>query len=386
MIITNGRIFGEDGKFRQGRLDICGETIANIDYEEIIQSTQEKMDGEIIDARGWYVIPGLVDIHLHGAAGYDFCDGTEEACQAISEFEVSRGVTTLIPATMTLSEKELMQVMETCSRYAQKDAAIKGITMEGPFISEGKKGAQNAFYIQLPNKELFQRLQKASQGLIKQVTIAPEMSGALDFIKEVSTNCVVSVAHTEAGYEETKAAFAAGASHVTHLYNAMQPFGHREPGVIGAAFDTKEVFVELICDGEHVHPSVIRATFEMFGAGRICMISDSMRATGMQPGIYSLGGQEVELQGNQAVLKDGKLAGAVTTLYDNLKRVVLQMQIPLEEAVLACTTTPARSLRLEQECGVLAIGRKADLVLLDESLNIRYVIIGGNVKRKNCRA
>lgn len=381
MIIVNGRIFGEDGKFRQGRLDICGEMIANIDYEEIVQSVPEEMSGEIIDARGCYVIPGLVDIHLHGAAGYDFCDGTEEACQAISEFEVSRGVTTLIPATMTLSEKELIQVMETCGRYAQKDAVIKGITMEGPFVSEGKKGAQNASYIQSPNNELFQRLQKASQGLIKQVTIAPELSGALDFIKEVSSDCVVSVAHTEAGYEETKAAFAAGANHVTHLYNAMQPFGHREPGVIGAAFDTKEVFVELICDGEHVHPSVIRATFEMFGAGRICMISDSMRATGMHPGIYSLGGQEVFLQGKRAVLADGKLAGAVTTLYDNLKKVVCQMGIPLEEAVLACTLTPARSLHMENKCGVLATGRKADVVLLDEELNIKYVIVDGKVKR-----
>lgn len=162
----------------------------------------------------------------------------------------------------------------------------------------------------------------------------------------------------------------------------MQPFGHREPGVIGAAYDTKEVFVELICDGEHVHPSIIRATFKMFGAERICMISDSMRATGMQPGIYSLGGQEVFLRGNRAALADGKLAGAVTTLYDNLKRVVLQMQIPLEEAVLACTATPARSLCLEQECGVLAVGRKADLVLLDEDLNIRCVIVSGKVIRK----
>lgn len=382
MIITNGLIFGEDGRFHLGTMNICKNRIADISYEENVNNVLVEPRVDIIDARGLYVIPGLVDIHLHGAAGYDFCDGTEEACQAISEFEVSRGVTTLIPATMTLSEKELMQVMETCSRYAQKDAAIKGITMEGPFVSESKKGAQNAFYIQAPNKELFQNLQKASQGFIKQVTIAPEISGALDFIKEVNADCVVSVAHTEADYEETKAAFAAGANHVTHLYNAMQPFGHREPGVTGAAFDTKEVFVELICDGEHVHPSVIRATFEMFGAGRICMISDSMRATGMQPGIYSLGGQEVELTGKRAVLKDGTLAGAVTTLYDNLKRVVLQMQIPLEEAVLACTQTPAKSLHLEQECGVLAEGRKADLVLLDEELNIKYVIVSGEIRRK----
>ena len=382
MIITNGRIFGEDGKFRQGRLDICGETIANIDYEEITQNTSEKTDGEIIDARGWYVIPGLVDIHLHGAAGYDFCDGTEEAFQKIVDFELSQGVTSIVPATMTYPKEVLRPLMEALAQYVKQNEQIKGITMEGPFISAGKKGAQNQCYIQKPDATLFTSLQETAGGLVKQVTVAPEVEGALDFIKEVSADCVVSIAHTEADYEETKAAFAAGANHVTHLYNAMQPFGHRDPGVIGAAYDTKEVFVELICDGEHVHPSIIRATFKMFGAERICMISDSMRATGMQPGIYSLGGQEVFLRGNRAVLADGKLAGAVTTLYDNLKRVVLQMQIPLEEAVLACTSTPARSLCLEQECGVLAVGRKADLVLLDEDLNIRCVIVSGKVIRK----
>lgn len=382
MIITNGRIFGEDGKFRQGRLDICGETIANIDYEEITQNTSEKTDGEIIDARGWYVIPGLVDIHLHGAAGYDFCDGTEEAFQKIVDFELSQGVTSIVPTTMTYPKEVLRPIMEALAQYVKQNEQIKGITMEGPFISAGKKGAQNQCYIQKPDATLFTSLQETAGGLVKQVTVAPEVEGALDFIKEVSADCVVSIAHTEADYEETKAAFAAGANHVTHLYNAMQPFGHREPGVIGAAYDTKEVFVELICDGEHVHPSVISATFKMFGAGRICMISDSMRATGMQPGTYLLGGQEVFLRGNRAVLADGKLAGAVTTLYDNLKRVVLQMQIPLEEAVLACTFTPARSLCLEQECGVLAVGRKADLVLLDEDLSIRCVIVSGKVIRK----
>lgn len=382
MIIANGNIFGEDGKFCQGNMDICGEVIVNINYDEVPGGASQQKQEEIIDARGLYVIPGLVDIHLHGAAGYDFCDGREEAFRAIVEYETSNGVTSIVPATMTLAKEQLLQIMEVLGQYAKTDTAIKGITMEGPFISEGKTGAQNVRHIQQPDKQLFMELQSASGGLIKQVTVAPEVTGTMDFIKEVSKACVVSVAHTEAGYEDAREAFVTGANHVTHLYNAMPPLGHREPGVIGAAFDNKGVFIELICDGEHVHSSVIRATFELFKAHRICMISDSMSATGMPEGEYSLGGQKVVRKGTRAVLTNGRLAGAASNLYDNLKRAVLEMQLPLEDVVLACTMTPARSLKLEQECGILAVGRKADLVLLDEALNIRYVIKDGKLLKK----
>ncbi len=378
MIIANGFVFGEDGKFHLGTMDICKDRIVNICFEETGNNELAEPRAEVIDARGLYVIPGLVDIHLHGAAGCDFCDGREEAFEAIAEYERCCGVTSLVPATMTLPSDELIRVMENLAAYAKKNSMVKGITMEGPFISVGKKGAQNECFIHKPDIELFQRLQEGAEGLIRQVTVAPEIMGAIEFTEEISKHCVVSVAHTEAGYEEAKRAFGAGASHVTHLYNAMLPFGHREPGVIGAALDEESVFAELICDGEHVHPATVRATFQMFGSQRICMISDSMSATGMPEGEYRLDGQKVIMKRNRATLADGRLAGAVTTLYDNLKKAVLQMQIPLEDAVKACTITPAKSLGLENCCGVLAVGMQADMVLLDEDLNIRYVIVAGN--------
>lgn len=377
MIIANGSIFREDGKFHQGSIFIRDNKITEIQEGILPDNIREESRQEMIDAQGCYVIPGLVDIHLHGCAGYDFCDGTEEAIQAIVEYEAGMGVTSIVPATMTLSEEELIMVARACGKVAKENTVIKGITMEGPFISADKKGAQNALYIQKPDQDFFRRIQDASGGLVRQVAIAPEETGAMDFIKEISRECVVSVAHTKATYEEAQRAFTAGANHVTHLYNAMLPLGHREPGVVGAAFDNKNVYVELICDGEHVHPAVVRATFQMFGAERVCMISDSMRATGMPDGEYSLGGQQVWVKGKQAVLENGSLAGAVSTLYDNLKRVVLEMQIPLEEAVLACTTTPSKSLKIDNACGVLKVGRQADLVILNHNLDIKCVVKSG---------
>lgn len=375
MIIVNGSIFGEDSRFHHGSVDIRGDVIADINYDVVPQQQND----EIIDADGAYVIPGLVDIHLHGAAGCDFCDGTEDAFRTIVDFELNCGVTSIVPATMTLPRERLAPIMEAIARYTEKNDAIKGITMEGPFISAKKRGAQNERFIQEPNIEFFNGLQKAARGLICQVTAAPEVTGAIDFIKKVSNECVVSVAHTNATYAEAMEAFAAGANHVTHLFNAMPPFGHRETGVIGAAFDDKKVFVELICDGEHVHRTMIRAAFQLFGANRICMISDSMSAAGMPEGEYFLGGQSVIRKETRAVLSDGTLAGAVSTLYDNFKKAVLEMRIPLEDAVTACTITPARSLGLERECGVLAIGHRADMVLLDRDLNIKRMIRNGRL-------
>lgn len=377
MVIANGWLFGEDGKFRQGNICVDGDWISDINQDQDMEPKTCGKEQDFIDAKGLYVIPGLVDIHLHGCAGYDFCDGTPEAFRAIVEYEVRSGVTSIVPATMTLAEEELLKVMEACGKYAGADTSIKGITMEGPFISVGKKGAQNELYIQKPDARLFHRLQDAGRGMIRQVTVAPEVPGAMEFIEEISKECVVSVAHTQAEYGITQEAFTAGADHVTHLYNAMPPMGHRDPGVIGAAFDNKEVFVELICDGEHVHPSVVRATFQMFGAERICMISDGMRATGMKDGTYLLGGQSVWVKGRRATLSDGNLAASVSTLFDCMRVAVLEMQVPLEKAVLSCTMTPARALKLDSQCGVLKTGRRADIVVFDELLNIRYVIKDG---------
>lgn len=376
MFIKNGFIFTETCGFQAGSIEISEEKIKRIINDLSVEPETEN----VFDAREMYVIPGLVDIHLHGCNGVDFCDGTFEAFEKMEEYQLKHGITNIFPASMTVSLEELQKNFCTAGEYMHRSQGVmQGITMEGPFLSEVKKGAQNGEYIQKPDVELYRQLQDLSHGNIKQVAVAPETEGAFEFISEVSKETVVSVAHTAADYELTGKAFEGGATHVTHLMNGMNAFLHREPGVVGAAFDHKNVFVELICDGEHVHPSMVRAMFKLFGAERICMISDSMRATGMPDGEYTLGGQIVFVKNGVATLKDGTLAGSICNLYECLKKAVLEMEIPLEEAVLACTKTPAKSLGMEEKCGVLAEGRSADILILDKELNIKCIIKKGKI-------
>lgn len=373
MIIKNGLVYGEDGSFSKADIEINAES-----FGQIAPELSETGADQVIDAEGLYVIPGLVDIHFHGCAGYDFCDGTIEAFDAIMQYEMEHGVTSVSPATMTLSEGQLARIFENAGKYENnRGSKIRGITMEGPFVSSAKKGAQNGSYIHRPDMRFFEKMQKLSGGLIRQVAVAPEEDTDFAFIKEVTKQTHASVAHTTADYDTAAAAFAAGADHVTHLFNAMPPFTHRAPGVIGAAFDAKEIFVELICDGIHVHPAMVRAAFAMFGADRICMISDSMMATGMENGDYALGGQPVKVVGRLATLKDGTIAGSASNLLDCLRVAVKEMNIPLADAVRACTATPAKSLGFYGECGSITAGKSADAVLLDKELNLVKVICRG---------
>ena len=250
--------------------------------------------------------------------------------------------------------------------------------MEGPFISPAKKGAQAAENIMHCDYEYFSRLQKAANGLIKLVDIAPEEPGAMEFIDRAKGEVVISLAHTASGYDTAREAIERGASHATHLYNAMPPLNHREPGVIGAVRDSEKCHPELICDGVHIHPSVIRATFAMFGADRMILISDSMRATGMPDGQYTLGGLDVKVVGRLATLvSDGAIAGSATNLMDCMRTVVKKMELPLETAVACATINPARSLGVEEQYGSLEAGKKAHVVLLDQDLELKAVIKDG---------
>lgn len=376
MFIKNGFIFTETNGFQLGSIEISEDRIKTIIYG---LATEWKTEN-VFDAKEMYIIPGLVDIHLHGCAGVDFCDGTFEAFEKIEEYQLKHGITNIFPATMTVSTEDLHKNFSVAGEYMQRSQGVMaGITMEGPFIAEVKKGAQNGEYIKKPDADMYRQLQALSHGSIKQVAVAPETEGALDFISEVSKETVVSVAHTAADYELSKKAFEGGATHVTHLLNGMNAFLHREPGVIGAAFDNKNIFVELICDGVHIHPAMVRAMFKLFGAERLCMISDSMRATGMSDGEYTLGGQKVFVKNSEATLENGTIAGSICNLYECLKKAVLEMKIPLEEAVLACTKTPAKSLGMAEEFGVLAEGRSADILILDKELNIKCIIKKGKI-------
>ena len=371
MIIKNVKVFTEEKKFIDGTIAI----------KDGLFTGESLQDDVVIDGEGCYAIPGLVDVHFHGCVGHDFCDGTAEAIEKIAEYEASQGITTIVPATMTLSEEELLQIMSNAAAYENKKGAVlAGINMEGPFISEAKKGAQAATFIRKPDIAMFRELQKAAGGLIKLVDIAPEEDGAMEFIRELKDEVHISFAHTTAEYETAKKGYDLGACHATHLYNAMPPLNHREPGVIGAARDSEHVRVELICDGVHIHPSVVRATFEMFGDDRVVMISDSMRATGLKDGVYTLGGQDVKVVGKLATLiSDGAIAGSATNLMDCVRVAVLDMGIPLTSAVACATMNPAKSVGLYDKYGSITEGKAGNVVLLNKDLSLNKVIINGNL-------
>ena len=378
MIIRNALVYGEDKTF--SRLDIRIEEDV---FTEICPSLAPSENESVLDADGLYAIPGLIDIHFHGCMGHDFCDGTVEAIDAITRYEASCGVTSVCPATMTVSPESLVQVMDAARTYNASSArpgqaSLVGINMEGPFISEAKKGAQAAEHIRLCDEALFCSLQERSGGLIKLVDIAPENEGAMEFIDALHDKVTISLAHTTADYQTAKEAYDRGARHATHLYNAMPPFTHRAPGVVGAAFDSPHCRAELICDGVHIHPSVVRATFQLFGDDRMILISDSMRAAGMEDGQYTLGGQDVAVKGKYATLvSDGALAGSVTNLMDCMRTAVKEMQIPLESAIACATMNPAKAIGIYDRYGSISTGKIANLVLLDQDLNLRQVIIHG---------
>ena len=347
---------------------------------ERITDGEASADGITVDASGCYVIPGLVDIHFHGSAGADISDGDLEGLHRMGAYEASRGVTAMCPATMTLSEEQLTAAAEAAAAYvpAPNEADLVGITMEGPFISPSKVGAQNPEYVRNPGVEEFHRLQKVAGGLFKLVDIAPEEPGADAFIEELSDEVRISVAHTCTDYETAASAFDKGAKHITHLYNAMDPMHHRKPGPIPAAAEREDVTAEIIADGVHIHPAMVRLAFNMFGDDRMILISDTLRAAGLGDGVYDLGGQDVTVKGYEARIDAGNLAGSVSDLMRCFYVAVKDMDIPLTSAVKAASTNPARALGLEADFGSLEAGHVADAVLLDkDTLEVRSIVLRG---------
>ena len=333
----------------------------------------------------------MLDRHFHGCEGVDFCDGTAEALNKIAEYEASIGVTAISPATMTLPAAELVRILKNAAQFRRKQmesggngqADLVGINMEGPFISAERKGAQEEAHILPCDASVFERFYQASEGLVKVIGIAPEKEDAIPFIRAVKAGAVVSLAHTDAGYEAARAALDAGADHAVHLFNAMKGFSHREPGTVGAVFDSATATAELICDGVHVHPAAIRSALKLLGTDRVIFVSDSMRAVGLGDGLYTLGGVKVRVRGKRAeLLSDNSLAGSVSTLPDCVRTAVKEMGIPLETAIACATANPARRLGIYGEYGSIAPGKKADLVLLDKDLCLFCTIKNGAVLRE----
>lgn len=371
MLYKNGYIFTEAGRFQYGSF-----AVENGRFTQVIEGVPEQ---EGVDLEGAYVIPGLVDIHNHGNSGNDFSDGDYDGLVAMAKYLAKNGITSFAPASMTLPYDVLETAFAAGARLRKEApqgcSRIMGIQMEGPFFSEKKKGAQNGDYLKAPDFSAFKKLYDSCGGLVRIVDIAPELPGAADFAKQASALCAVSVAHTDSGYEDAKAAFDAGASHLTHLFNAMPPIHHRKPGVIGAASENEKVRAELICDGMHVHPSSVRMAFRLF-PGRICLVSDALRCCGMPDGEYELGGQQVFLRGGIAKLADGTIAGSATNLYACMQNAV-KFGISREEAVLSATRNPAEALGWGEEIGSIAPGKRADFVTCDAQLNRKKVWIAG---------
>ena len=371
MLFKNANIF-VGGQFQHGSF-----RVENGKFAEIL-TTVPAEDG--IDLNNQYVIPGLVDVHNHGNSGADFSDGDYDGLVKMARYLAQNGVTSFAPASMTLPYDVLEAAYKTAVQLkkAQPEgcARLMGIQMEGPFFSEKKKGAQNGTYLRLPDFEAFKRLYDASEGLIRIADVAAELPGAVEFTEQVSKLCTVSIAHSDCTYEEASAVFDAGASHLTHLFNAMPGIHHRKPGVIPAAVENEQVSAELISDGQHVHPASVRLAFRMFGPARMVLISDSLRCCGMPDGEYELGGQPVFLQGGVARLSDGTIAGSATNVYDCMLRAI-SFGIPREDAVRAATYNPARQLGCLDEVGSIRDGKQADFVICDAELNRREVWLAG---------
>ena len=373
MVIKNAKVYTEEFLFEEKDIQVE-------DGEFVSEASQK----EIVYADDLYAIPGLVDIHLHGCVGKGFSDGDAEAIEKIAEYEAYHGITTIMPATMSLKEKDLIKVVRTIASYKNTSkigAEVAGIYLEGPFMSKEKKGVHKEENLLAPDWAFVEKLQKEAKGKIKIVTVAPELPGAIEFIKEGSRKYRISIAHTAAGYDVSKEAFAAGATQLTHFFNGMAPFNHREPGIIGAALENDQCMAELICDEFHIHPTVINMTFRIFGAERVILVSDSMRATGMQDGEYTLGEQKVTVCEGIARLKDGTLAGSTRNLMDCLKIAVKEMKIPLETAVRAATLNPAIAAGIQDKFGSITPGKKANAVFLDKDLNLVMVLLNGKLIR-----
>lgn len=372
MRIANGIVYA-DGKLTPGlEVSFEGDTITDI-------GTQLPAD-ETVDATGCYVVPGFIDVHIHGFAGHDTMEG-EDGIRAMARGLPRYGVTSFLPTTITSSVADLRSALAGAARVkadpCEDGATVLGAFMEGPFFNEKRKGAQPAQHLALPSIAAYEEMTADSQGCVRMISLAPELPGALPFIDEmVRRGVTVACGHTDASSDQVMEAVAHGASHITHLFNAMTPLHHREPGVSGAALSCPQLTVELISDLIHIHALALRTAWLAKGTDRCICITDSMMAGGMPDGQYTLGGQDVTVQNGAARLSDGTLAGSTLTMDKSLRNMVNVVGVPLEQALPMYTLNPARRIG-ETRRGALQPGNYADIVLLTQDLHVKSVWVSG---------
>jgi len=335
----------------------------------------------LLDFRGHYVTPGLVDIHVHGGGGHD--STTPEGLGGLSRFLAEAGVTSFLPTTHTAPHEELLEAVEIIGRGIEggvNGANPLGIHMEGPYINPEMSGAQNAAHIRPPDLEELEKVNQASMGHLRMVTLAPEVEGAMDAIRWLTSRGIVPAAgHTDSSYETMGEAINAGLSHASHLFNRMSPFDHREPGASGAALADDRVTVELVPDGFHLHPATLKITSRLKGPGNVALVSDATPPTGLPDGKYSFGGLKIIVADGKSTLESGSLAGSTITLSDALRNMVRLAGSSLREAVEMASTTPARIAGYSESKGRLAPGFDSDITILDRGLNPVLTIVSGKI-------
>lgn len=382
-IIVNGQIYTESQKIEQGYIHIKDGKILEIGSNYNIERLNElKGIYPTIDAKGHHVIPGFIDIHIHGGYGEDAMDASQEGLKHLAEQLLSEGTTSFLATTMTQSDESIKQALQNISNYhqiqdVQQAAEIVGIHLEGPFISEHKVGAQHPKYVQRPTADKINQFQQTANQLIKIITFAPEVEGAIDNLKSLNNDIIFSMGHTVATFEEANNAVDYGAKHITHLYNAATGFGHRDPGVFGAAWLNQNLNTEIIVDGIHSHPAAVALAYKNKGNENLYLITDAMRAKGMPEGEYDLGGQNVIVRNSEARLDTGALAGSILKMNDGLRNIMSYTGASIKDLWRVTSWNQAKALGIDRTKGSIKEGKDADIVIVDDNINVKTTIKNG---------
>lgn len=378
MLIKNVKIISPYEVLHGFGIKIKDGKIVDLNLEHLLEDTGQ----EVIDGGGNYLSPGFIDIHNHGNSGYDVMDTTEQALDKMGEFHLSNGVTSYLGTIITSSYDNMMRAIENIVDYKNKAniSNLLGIHLEGPFFDIGKKGAQPEEFIKLPDIDDIENMLELSKGKLKMLSLAPELKGALEIIEKLKNNNVaVAMAHTNSTFESAKKAIDHGVTIATHLYNGMRSFNHREPGVIGASLTDDRVYCELIYDRIHLHDAAVNIALKMKGFDKIILVSDAMMAAGLEDGEYQLGNQKVYVKEGAARLASGNLAGSTLNLQEAVYNMVKFLDLPIHEVVKMATLNPAKAINMVREIGSIRVGKRADLIIFDDNIEIKHAIVGGNL-------